>query len=626
MPLSRPNLALLLTGTIALTAAPVLARNAPSLPSSASALRLQAASSPVPTLKAKAQLVVVDVVVTDANQAPVHNLKVSDFTALDNNSAQHITGFEEHVTMAPTQAALAAAKAAAMRPLPPGLFSNFTPVPEGSAVNVLLLDALNTLMKDQAYVRDQLLAYLKNAPEGTRIAIFGLNGRLIMLQGFTSDLDVLTAAAEKSSMSPSVVLFGSGDDDPVGNVKINSITQMMGQVGGADTAKMYGNVQTALAIKTEDDVQLGYTTTMDAMEQLAHYLAGIPGRKNLIWFTGSYPKSFSPESESKYRETAKLLANSRVAIYPMGAQGVQSDARPISRDTPKDGGEAVGMGLVRYQTALAQERAVEHLAMNRIAAETGGQVYLDTNGLTAAVSQAIDNGSNYYTLSYTPTDSRQNGEFHKIQVKLAQQGLTLSYRNGYYADEPEAKSKRGVKIAATTPVQSDALSSVMMRGAPDATEIMLKLQVLPVNGAAEQDVAKGNIVNPNPAAKFEVKGPFRRYAIDIAADAKDVHITPTADGHYQFSAEVLTYVYDANSVLVNTVVQKAHGNLSASSYANMRRVGVPFHQEISVPVDGNFYLRTAVHDLETDRYGAVELPVAAVEKLTPLAASAAAPR
>jgi VWFA-related protein len=190
----------LLTVVVAATASG-FSQSAPPKPPSASPAPTQTTPAPVQTINAKAQLVVLDVVVADSKQTPVHHLKATDFTLLDNNSPQQITGFEEHVAPAQT------AKVAPMRPLPPGIFTNFSPVPEGSTVNVLLLDALNTPMKDQSYVRDQLREYLKNTPQGTRIAIFGLNDRLIMLQGFTSDLTQLKSVVERSS--PGCV----GDDE-----------------------------------------------------------------------------------------------------------------------------------------------------------------------------------------------------------------------------------------------------------------------------------------------------------------------------------------------------------------------------------------------------------------------------
>jgi len=615
-----------------------LSQNLPAAPVPAATAKGQPANAPISTLKSNAQLVIVDVVVTDSRQNPVHGLKPTDFTLLENNAPQQVTGFEEHVAIPRGQAA----KVAPMRPLPPGIFTNFTPVPAGGPVNVLLLDALNTQIKDQAFVRDQLREFLKNSPPGTRIAIFGLNDRLIMLQGFTSDLALLRSVVDKSGLSPSLKLA-----DNVGNGGSEAVSDMMSDValGTADMGQLILSVQEFENVQASIDEQIRVKRTLDAMNEIAHYLAGIPGRKNLIWFSGSFPLDLLPQpgaarpfdvvanSEEEFRETTGLLTRSQVAIYPIDARGLQTNASAISANV---GGSSAGMGLAQAQSTFAQNNAEEHMTMNRIASDTGGQAYVDGNGLSVAVGKAIDNGSNYYTLSYTPANNEQNGKFRKIQIKLAQPGLTTAYRSGYFANQPVSKPEpshiyvdlAGVGQAhgsqtAPTAAGPNSLTRAMMHGAPDATEILLKLQVLPASNDVENAVVPGNIFNAEPAAKLKIKPPFRRYAIDIAADARDIHIPPAPDNHYQFAVEVVTCVYDVNGVLINTAVQKAHGNLSASSYANMLHTGLPFHQEVSVPISGEYYLRTSVHDLETDRYGTVEVPVASVAKLTPLAAVAA---
>lgn len=38
-------------------------------------------------------------------------------------------------------------------------------------------------------------------------------------------------------------------------------------------------------------------TTLQALPQLARYLSGVPGRKNVIWFSGSFPISIFPDSD-----------------------------------------------------------------------------------------------------------------------------------------------------------------------------------------------------------------------------------------------------------------------------------------------------------------------------------------
>jgi hypothetical protein len=135
--------------------------------------------APVATIKANAQLVVVDVVVTDSSHRPVRGLTAADFSLTESGVAQTLNHFEEHAALT----AADATKFAPMPKMPAGIFTNYTPAPANGAVNLILLDALNTPMRDQSYVRQQLLEYLKATPPGTRIAIFGLTSRLVIFAG-----------------------------------------------------------------------------------------------------------------------------------------------------------------------------------------------------------------------------------------------------------------------------------------------------------------------------------------------------------------------------------------------------------------------------------------------------------
>lgn len=51
---------------------------------------------PNPTFKAKAQAVLVDVVVTDGNGSPIMGLKKDDFEISEDEEPQIVTSFEEH--------------------------------------------------------------------------------------------------------------------------------------------------------------------------------------------------------------------------------------------------------------------------------------------------------------------------------------------------------------------------------------------------------------------------------------------------------------------------------------------------------------------------------------------------
>ncbi len=572
------------------------------------------------TLHARSDLVVIDVVVEDAKHNPVHGLKASDFTLLEDKVPQQVKSFEEHGAPPPSDFA----KFASLPAMPPGFFTNYSPAPSNGPANVLLLDTLNTPMNAQEFVKKQLLEYLKSAPPGTRIAIFGLSTRLAILQGFTSDPAILKAAVTKAGIDASGLL-----DDPVTGNPVESTTDFMGGPADPIAAHVTANVQQFEAAHASFQLQLRAQYTLSAMGQLARYLVSIPGRKNLIWFSGSFPLNILPDgdladpfalvanAEEEYRETTNALARSQVAVYPIDARGIVSSPLTAT-STPAADYARHPSAYAKAQAKFYNELFAEHDTMKEMAEDTGGRAFVESNSLSQAVAQAIESGSNYYTLSYAPSNPRWNGKYRKIEVKLPQTGLKLFYRHGYFADDPTAPPKRGsTQIAATAPAHESPMNLAMMRGGPEATEIVFKLRVAPASAETEETVAKGNELNPDPKAR--PKGPFRRYVLDFLADPGAVTFTRTPEGTYRCAVEFVTFVYDRDGALLNTAGTTVRADLSKDEYVATIRKGVPFRQQLSVPLKGEYYLRSAVHDVESDRIGAVEVPVASVAGLTPLA-------
>ena len=268
-----------------------------------------------------------------------------------------------------------------------------------------------------------------------------------------------------------------------------------------------------------------------------------------------------------------------------------------------------------------QDTGNEHETMTTMAEDTGGVAFLNTNGLSQAVAKAIENGSNYYTVSYSPSDLKWDGRFRAIKVSVEQKGVSLTYRRGYYADDPEDRHKQIAEYAATAPQHPTTMATAMLRGGPDPSEILFKVRVRPSATPSEETLAPGNRLNPDPKVKIE--GPYRRYGLDYAADAHGVSCPENAAGTRHCAIEVATYVYDGDGVLINTFSQTTTANLSAAGYTHMLKIGIPFHEEISVPLRGQYFLRTAIHDLVADRVGAIEVSVASVAKLKPLQAAPA---
>lgn len=584
------------------------------------------AQSEVTTLRAGAQLVVVDVVVTDKSQNPVRNLNASDFALLESGHPQQIKSFEEHT-------AQSAKPIPPMPVFPPGIFTNYSPAPIGSAVNILLVDTLNTPVLDQIYLHDQFHKYINTSKPGAPMAIFGLTTKLLLLQSFTSDPELLKAAINNKNIknSPLIDRVSGGNSTQVSD----DMTDFKNSAGGIYDPHTIPAIQQFEAQQTSFQLQLRAKYTLDAINQLARYLAGMPGRKNLIWFSGSFPLDVLPDgtisdpfmtvasSEDEYRETTNLLTRAQVAVYPIDVRGAMTSPNmDVSQST-----EIYQDNIKRFaadQLKFHLENGSENLTMTRMAEDSGGYAFINNNDLVDAVNKAVAAGSHYYTLTYSPTDTNWNGNFRKIQVKLQQSGVTLAYRRGYFANDPNTPvtthlANKTRKDSATAAPRTDPMRVAMMRGAPDPTEITLKARVLPASTEPETQLAKDNTLNPSS----DVKGPYRRYSIDIAADPSSINIQRAPDGNYHALLQFLTYVYDQDGNLINIESNPVRATYSPSVYRQILHTGIPYHEEISVPLKGAYSLRIGLHDLATNHIGAVEVPVDAVKNLPPITASAA---
>ncbi len=587
----------------------------------------------VTTIRTYSNLVVIDVVVTDSQGNPVRGLKGSDFELMENNKPQMIRHFEEHTAMPASNIQMAPAEK-----LPPGLFTNKSPAPVNGPVNVLLLDYLNTPLTSQLYARKQLLEYLDKAPPGTRIAIFALTNHLVMLQGFTSDMQVLKEALTKKKGVPqtSSVMSDAINGGPIGNTTLSdAAANDAPAVPGIITQQVIDDINRFQAMDASFQQDLIARMTLDAFNSLARYLVGIPGRKNVIWYSGGFPLNVEPNvneadpndsvvrNDDELRKTDNLLTRAQVAVYPVDARGLFTDpslnySTGNMQSITADSGAAAATATMTNLMSTAQE----HETMEAMAEDTGGHAFYNGNGLAKAVETAIESGSNYYTLTYTPTNTEWDARFRSVKVKVDQPSVKLSYRNGYYAIDPNDHSKLVAGGAATALSQPTTMATAMIHGGPNPAEILFKVRVRPASTPAEDVPLKSNQTNPDP--KVKVQGPYKAYGVDLVPDPRAVSCRQEPSGNRHCSVEVWTFIYNSDGQKLITASNRLHTYMTPADYAQLLKGGMAFHQEISVPVRGQYYLRTAIHDMISDRVGAVEVPIAEVAHLDPLQAPAAA--
>jgi VWFA-related protein len=556
-------------------------------------------------LHTNANLVLVDVVVTERGNA-VRGLDKSHFHILDDGREQPITSFDER------KPASVLTPARQIK-LPPNTYTNLPNYPQASAVNVLLLDGLNTPMADQKYVRRQMLKYMSAITPGTSLAIFTLSSRLRMIEGFTTDAAQLAKALEKADANPrpSVVLdpeFDSAVDATVGNtVTLNA------NPGAVENLQQF--VADAAAFEMDERVKL----TLDAMQQLARYLSAVPGRKNLIWFSGSFPLALDPDPSNPdlfeatrncadaLRETSQLLSAARVAVYPVDARGLMPPpGMDAASNSPSTNLVSTGRASRVNMPSAANDNqeflrqiTAEHGSMELIAEQTGGQAYVDTNGLKEAVAKAVENGSGYYTIGYVPSANQNDGQFHKIQIRADNEAWKLAYRRGYYADT-------SAKPGAQDPGKTSLMMEATLLGAPPATQILFDARVLPVTDPA----LKNSTLPDGPAGEMVslLKGPAHRYIVDLIVDPRRLNFEITPDGFHLALIEFTLVAYDAQARRVNYLDNGSVAKLSPEDFAQTTAKGIRTRLSIDLPA-GQISLRIAVHDLAAGRVGSLEVPV-----------------
>ncbi|HTV83018.1 MAG TPA: VWA domain-containing protein [Acidobacteriaceae bacterium] len=495
-----------------------------------------------PTFHVNARVVLTDVTVTDRNGNPVRGLKEQAFRIYDDGHPEQLKSFEEH-----EEKSGGVFRAAAE---PSGIYTNAAMLHPPAVVNAILLDTTTIDLVDQMYLYEQLTKFVQTLPAGEPVAIFCRAGQMTLeLQSFTSDHAQLMKAVRK-----------------------------------------------AIPHFREPDAE--NATDYDTMQQMAYYLSSVPGKKNLLWFSGgssiflqvvptsmqqlggtisgptgtmamTQPVSTTGEdlaNQPDWKQIYDVLEQERITLYPIDARG-----------------------LVTY---TSEQMNNQHLLMEQDAEATGGQARYDTNGLAQAAERIVTTDGDYYTLTYSPDDLHNNGRWHRVSVKLSEAGYRLSYRRGYFDDEkngvsPTAQAREVLKA-------KQGKAKEMLNDQGDA--IPFTAQVLEISPLAEGAAVRAG----------EIKAPKDGdvpYAIIYHVPAADVAPQSVGQEHrgtYLIGSGVL--VFDHYGTLVEREGQKLTMTVDEREIRARPDGEMKFDEEVDLP-RGEDYLDLVVWDTTTGRLG-----------------------
>jgi VWFA-related protein len=326
------------------------------------------------TLRISSRLVVLDLVVEDAQGNIVPNLKREDFHVTEAGEPQNILNFDtngahtvpESVTIHSTQ--------------------ELDQLAPQAPVNIILLDEFNTRFEDMAFARYSLKKYLSRQPgqlsTPTMLIAVSLQ-KFEVLHDYTQNKDeILSALDHHFAVYPWQVHQGGW------------------------LAERYG-------------------TAFESLRRVAEAVVGHQGPKNMIWIGRGFPSlnfvnmqvDTQNRVENAVQQCVNELRDARVTLYTIDPAGVQVNNT--------------------YNTwgpdSFAADPFGGNYEFDRLAHATGGRTLYGRNDVDMEIGTAIRDGSSAYTLSYRPTSAVENPQkFRKIVVTVDRPGVKVYTREGYY--------------------------------------------------------------------------------------------------------------------------------------------------------------------------------------------------
>ena len=341
------------------------------------------------TFKAETNLVLVPVVVRDANGNAIGDLRQEDFQVFDKGKPQTIVSFavrESAAQTLPDRSVDGANKPSAAAAIPEhfvALLFDDLHMKEGPG------SATEYPVGDLYYSRNAALKFLDTLQPADHVALFTTSGEHMI--DFTSDRAELKDALMKVRQS----LRGESALSACG---IQSVIERESRV-----------VVTMAAAVVRRMALLPGQRTMVVIS---------PG---LLYFSqGACPWSLVPDT----MQLVDHAVRSHIVINGLDARGLA------------------------VTTAYAFHGFQEQMAYS-----TGGRFITDTNDLTGALERLAATPKYIYVLGYSPDPLKPDGSFHTIKVKLDRRHADLQARKGYWApDEKElARAKSAAPAAASLP-------------------------------------------------------------------------------------------------------------------------------------------------------------------------------
>ncbi len=335
-------------------------------------------------------------------------------------------------------------------------------LPEDQQLNLLVyVDHFNLHQTSQKRVLDDLEGFLEDrVSQGDNVMLVGYNRKVEVVQTFTRDRRRIAegiARLRKTATSAQL-----DDAERRRTMREMLPTPQSSQLGsstllpGDDEAAAY-HVLRSYVQKVRSDLR--YSTR--ALERVARSLAGLPGRKAILYVSDGLPKrpgeSVYQHFQDLYGTAMPISANQTIdpmieavvenEAHLMNEIVRQANAHQVTFYTLYARGPSGGLVSAELTDLAAMGNGRSTLESTRVlnlqepliemAEATGGSSVLNTVNFDGAFGTLAEDFDSFYSLGYR-SHHGGDGRYHKIEVRTKRPGLNVRHRTGF-VDKPEVE-------------------------------------------------------------------------------------------------------------------------------------------------------------------------------------------
>lgn len=415
----------------------------------------------------------VEVVVTDKDGNPATGLTRDDFEIYEDGQRVEIGNF---FAVEGRQAVMdGPALAAGPDPSAPDL----APAPATKRLNlVVFVDNFNMRPENRNLIFDNLRKYLKERLDSRdRVMLVSLNDSVEIAENFTNDTDRLIGTLDRLEKQVGThVRFDAQHRTLLRHLQVAKLAVPSAfDPGDFDSAVLNAN---QLATEVRNLVEVRYKkvrSTLDVLKQFTDSLAGMPGRKAILYVSDGLPTrpadslaqawvnkfegwifdqnigdlrpdlrdltmlggSARYDATRQFNELVAHASANLVTFYPI-SNGSRTSSSRVSAEFGA-AGTANGTGPMS-QDIMALENQSLDSSLLMMAEGTGGVAFTRTTNIDGLLERMVHDFDSFYSLGYSPPHGADD-EFHKVEVKVKRPDLVVRHLKGYREKDPMANLK-----------------------------------------------------------------------------------------------------------------------------------------------------------------------------------------